>query len=108
MLKEYYPYDIPFKNTHVVDMTYLFGKDKLVLRGRICGDCQGTNALENYIDYEGICIDETLEVVEGHFEYCEDDDTVDISFDGEIWNIDTRDMQRHLVKVEIVDVIYDD
>lgn len=108
MLKSYYPDDIPFENTHTVEMTYLFGRDKLVLRGRIKGDCQGSTALCDFADYEGISIDEKLEVIDGHFEYFEEDNTVDVSIDGEIWNIAPRDMQMHLVKVEIVDVKYDD
>ena len=106
---KYYPDDIPFENTHIVEMTYLFGKDKLVLRGRISGDCQGVNAINHFSDYSGFNIDGTLEVVEGFFRYFDDEDdiyydTVDVSIDGQVCNMTASDMQRYLVKVEIVDV----
>lgn len=88
---------------HVVDATYLFGKTKLVLRMCVSG-CLGAEALEWCTDADGCWIDDSVEVVEGVFEYDEENETAGVKINGEIEWLTTRDMQEHLVGVEISSV----
>lgn len=102
MIKNYVPLR-DAKKIHVVELTHLFGENKLVTRHRIKGESSG-EILASYADKDSSWLSDEFDAIEGILCYNTNNDTVKVVIGNSVVALPADKLYRHLVAVEIVDV----
>lgn len=102
MIKNYAPLR-DAKKVHVVELTHLFGGNKLVTRHYMQDD-SAAEILALYTDKDSSWLSDDFEQVEGAIHYDNINDAVDVTVGDVTLTIRGDKLANYLVGIEIVDV----
>lgn len=102
MIKNYVPLrDV--KKIHVVELTHLFGENKLVTRHYMQGD-SAAEILAIYADEDSSWLSDDFESVEGTLYYSDQNDIVNVVIGDVTVTVRGGQLASHLVAIEVVEV----
>lgn len=105
MLTKYIPDELPRFCDHVVELTYMFDTERVVIRAKMGGNCSGADILNCYTEFDSDWLDAPYEIVQGKFSYSPDDEAITVECERWPVEINVFDLHRYLVSVAIVDVL---
>ena len=105
MLTKYIPDELPGDCDHVVELTYMFDTERVVIRAKMGGNCSGADILNCYTESDSDWFNAPYEIVQGKFSYSPEDEAFTVECKNWPIEINVSDLYRYLVSVAIVDVL---
>ena len=102
MIKNYVPLR-DAKKVHVVELTHLFGENKLVTRHYMQGD-SAAEILAIYADEDSSWLSDDFEIVEGTLYYSDQNDIVNVVIGDVTVIVRGGQLASHLVGIEVAEV----